>query len=71
VVEFRLIPGIVQSGQAIIHYYGLRLARLVLALGQQGVDAEGLLGLTLGGWQESGCGQAGSTVAQMMASGLR
>jgi len=35
----------------------------VLALGQQGVDAEGLLGLTLGGWQESGGGQAGSTVA--------
>lgn len=70
-IEFRLIPGIVQGSQTIIHNDGLWLTRLVLALGQQSIDAEGFLGLTLGGWQECGCGHGGSTVAQVIGSGLR
>lgn len=72
VVQFRLIPGIVQRRQTIVHNDGLRLAGgLVLALGQESVDAEGLLGLALGGRQQGGCRQGASTVAQVIAGGLR
>lgn len=69
VVQLSLMTGIVDGGQMTVHVDGLRLTRLVLALRQQGVDAEGLLGLTLGGWQESGS-HGGSAVVQVVARRL-